>query len=213
VAEDLTVFVVDDDPAALESLRWMIEQAGFHVKVFSSGGQFLNSYRIEERGVLVLDVRMPEMDGLELQQKLRELRIRLPIVFITAYGDVRTCASAFREGAVDFLEKPVNDKVLLDHIEKRLARRETEIRQECVADLFGDRINLLTPAESEILGSLMLGRSIKGIARARKISVQTVWRHQESIFKKIGVESQVELVRVVTQWQMQHGHQLPDAEQ
>jgi len=121
MAENSTVFVVDDDPASLESLRWMIEQADFRVKVFSSGRQFLDSYRLGETGCLVLDVRMPGMDGLALQQTLRDRMIRLPIIFITAYGDVSTCAAAFRGGTVDVLEKPVNNKVLLAHIERLIA--------------------------------------------------------------------------------------------
>jgi len=121
MTDSSTVFVVDDDPGALESLRWMLEQADFRVKAFSSAQKFLDSCRAEERGCLVLDVRMPEMGGLELQQTLRDRKIRLPIIFMTAYGDVPTCARAFRAGAVDFLEKPVNDKVLLEHIEKLIA--------------------------------------------------------------------------------------------
>ena len=121
MTEKSTVFIVDDDPGALESLRWMIEQADFPVKAFRSGREFLDSYRPEETGCLVLDVRMPEMDGLALQQTLRERKIRLPIIFITAYGDVPTCARAFRGGAVDFLEKPVNDTVLLGRIKTLIA--------------------------------------------------------------------------------------------
>ena len=113
MTENSTVFVVDDDPGALESLRWMLEQADFRVKAFGSSREFLDSYHPEEKGCLVLDVRMPEIDGLALQQTLRDRKIRLPIIFMTAYGDVPTCACAFRGGAVDFLEKPVNDKVLL----------------------------------------------------------------------------------------------------
>ena len=123
-SENSIVFVVDDDPGALESLRWMIEQADFRVKAFSSGRQFLDSYRPGETGCLVLDVRMPEMDGLALQQTLRERKIRLPIIFLTAYGDVLTCASAFRGGAVAFLEKPVDSKVLLTLIKKLIAEEE-----------------------------------------------------------------------------------------
>ena len=129
MTEDWTIFVVDDDPGALESLRWMLQQAGLHVKVFRSSREFLDSCSPEEAGCLLLDVRMPEMDGLTLQKTLRERKIRLPIIFMTAYGDVPTCAAAFREGAVDFLEKPVNDRVLLDHIEKLIPKRETPSRR------------------------------------------------------------------------------------
>ena len=111
-------------------------------------------------------------------------------------------ARAFREGAVDFLEKPVNDKVLLDHIERLFVRQRQ--RGDAAADKsFGRRLSLLTPTETDVLEALIDGKSIKEIARARKVSVQTVWRHQVNIFQKIGVDNQVELVRAATQWQLQ----------
>jgi FixJ family two-component response regulator len=202
MTENPTVFVVDDDPAALESLRWMLEQADFRVKAFRSGREFLDSYRPGETGCLILDVRMPEMDGLALQQTLRDRKIRLPIIFVSAYGDVPTCAAAFRGGAVDFLEKPVNDTVLLKRIERLLAEDG-----ERGGSYFGDRLSLLTPAETDVLNALVQGKSIKDIARARNVSVQTVWRHRVNILQKIGLENQIELVRAVTQWQIQHGQQ------
>jgi two-component system response regulator FixJ len=206
MTENSTVFVVDDDPSARESLRWMLEQADYRVKAFPSSRDFLDSYRPQDTGCLVLDVRMPEMDGLALQKALRERKIRLPIIFMTAYGDVPTCARAFREGAVDFLEKPVNDKVLLEHIE-RLIAQEAERRGNSGSKSFGDSLRLLTPTETEVLEALIEGKSIKEIARARKVSVQTIWRHQVNIFQKIGVESHIELVRVATQWQLQRPEQ------
>ncbi|MGO9108161.1 MAG: response regulator transcription factor [Thermoguttaceae bacterium] len=211
MTENSTVFVVDDDPGALESLRWMLEQADFRVRAFPSSREFLDSYRPHETGCLVLDVRMPEMDGLALQKALRERKIRLPIIFMTAYGDVPTCARAFRGGAIDFLEKPVNDKVLLEHIERLIAQEEQR-RGNSGSKSFGDRLKLLTPTETEVLEALIQAKSIKEIARARKVSVQTIWRHQTNIFQKIGVESHIELVRAATQWQFQHGEQAPIAD-
>ena len=206
--ESATVYVVDDDPGALESLQWMLEQADFRVKAYRSGKDFLDAYRSDELGCLVLDVRMPEMDGLSLQQALRDRKSRLPIIFITAYGDVPTCARAFHGGATDFLEKPVNDKVLLDHIDKLIAD-ETLRRSSNGSNSFGDRLQLLTPTESEVLESLIQGKSIKEIARSRRVSVQTVWRHQVNIFHMICVEGHIELIRIATEWHMQHG-QLPN---
>ncbi len=208
MTETSTVFVIDDDPGARESLRWMLEQADYHVKAFPSSREFLDAYRPQETGCLVLDVRMPEMDGLALQKALRERKSRLPIIFMTAYGDVPTCARAFREGAIDFLEKPVNDKVLLAHID-RLVAQEEQRRGNSGSRSFGERLNLLTPTETEVLEALIQGKSIKEIARARKVSVQTIWRHQVNIFQKIGVESHIELVRAATQWQFEHGPQAP----
>jgi two-component system, LuxR family, response regulator FixJ len=211
MAQNSTVFVVDDDPGALESLQWMLEQADFRVKAFRSSREFLDAYCPDETGCLVLDVRMPEMDGLALQQALRERNVRLPIIFMTAYGDVPTCARAFHGGATDFLEKPVNDTVLLEHIERLIAQQEKDAstsEESC----FGDRVQSLTPTEAEVLNALIEGKSIKEIARARKVSVQTIWRHQMNIFEKIGVESHIELVRRATQWQFQHARGSSTAE-
>ncbi len=118
---------------------------------------------------------------------------------------------AFRGGAADFLEKPVDDKVLLEHIE-RLVAQEKQRKDGGGDSCFGDRVSLLTPTESEILEALLEGKSIKEIARARKVSVQTTWRHQMNIFLKLGVESQIELVRLATQWQFEHGQQAPSAD-
>jgi two-component system, LuxR family, response regulator FixJ len=203
MSKESTVFIVDDDPGARESLRWMLQQADFRVKAFPSGQEFIDSYLPEEQGCLVLDVRMPEMDGLALQQNLRSRNIRLPIIFMTAYGDVPTCARAFRGGATDFLEKPINDKVLLEHIEALIARADQ--RRTNGDSCFGDRLKLLTPTEYEVMKALVEGKSIKEIARLRKVSVQTIWRHQMNIFQKIEVESHVELVRIATEWQIKNG--------
>ena len=122
MSDNWTVFIVNDDPGALESLRWMVEQAAFRVKAFPSSRAFLDAYRPEVAGCLVLDVRMPEMDGLELQQTLRDRKICLPIIFMTANGDVLTYVRAFRGGAMAFMEKPINGEELLDHIERLIVQ-------------------------------------------------------------------------------------------
>jgi len=119
-----TVFVVDDDPAALQSLSWLLSQANLQVRSFSTGREFLDSYQPGEPGCLVCDVRMPEMDGLTLQQILRQREIRVPIIFVTAFGDLTTCARAFRGGAADFLRKPVNETVLLERVKSLIAEED-----------------------------------------------------------------------------------------
>jgi len=208
VSQNPTVYIVDDDPAALESLRWMIQQADFPVKAFRSGRDFLAACPEEPTGCLVLDVRMPDFDGLALQRAMRERKIRLPIIFITAYGDVPTCARAFRAGAANFLEKPVDDKVLLEHI-GRIMSTAHRSHADDDSESFAPRLALLTPTEAEVFDALVDGGSIKEIARLRDVSVQTIWRHQLSIFHKIGVENQLELVRVATEWRLK---QVPAAE-
>lgn len=199
MADKPTVFVVDDDPGALRSLCWLIQQADLPVRAFRSGREFLESYDPEDAGCLVLDVRMPELGGLEVQQRLAEQGVRLPIIFISAHGDVPTCAQAFKAGAFDFLEKPVDDAVLLDHIHKALARGEQQKRLGGASE-FGARLSQLTPREMEVLDLLISGKSLKEIAIAGNVTVQTIWRHRLSVLQKMGVEGDVELVRVATLW-------------
>ena len=192
-----TVYVVDDDPGALRSLSWLIQQADLPVRAFATGREFLEAYDPQEVGCLVLDVQMPEMDGLELQQRLREQGIGLPIIFITAHGDVPTCARAFKVRAFDFLEKPVDDDILLDHIHTALAHATEQRGPESAAG-FTVRASQLTPAEKEVLDLLISGKSLKEIAIARNVTVQTVWRHRLNVLRKMAVENDVELVRAAT---------------
>ncbi|MGA2034464.1 MAG: response regulator [Thermoguttaceae bacterium] len=199
MAEKPTVFVVDDDAGALRSLCWLLEQEDLPVRAFQSGREFLDAYCAEEPGCLVLDVRMPGMNGLEVQQGLRERGIHLPILFLTAHGDVATCAQAFRSGACDFLEKPVDDGVLLDHVHEALARDQRQ-RAQGPAVEFAARMSQLTPKEKDVLDMLIAGKSLKEIAIASGVTVQTVWRHRFAVLQKMGVENDVELVRLAMPW-------------
>jgi FixJ family two-component response regulator len=195
-----TVYVVDDDPGALRSLVWLIEQANLPVRAFRSGREFLASYRRAEPGCLVLDVRMPELGGLEVQQILAEDGVDLPIIFITAHGDVPTCADAFKAGALDFLEKPLDGEAFLDQVRKALARGAKPVPPGPTAEVAA-RIARLTLAEKGVLNLLMSGKSLKRIATLSSVTVQTVWKHRLSIHKKMGVDNDVELARLVVDWQ------------
>lgn len=199
MADKPTVFVVDDDAGALRSICWLIQQADLPVRGFRSGREFLESCHSQEtvEGCLVLDFRMPEMDGLEVQQRVEEYGMGLPIIFITAHGDVPTCAKAIKAGALEFLEKPVNPSILLSHVQKALARG-AESRQRAE---YGTRVKRLTPAEKEVFDLLVAGRSLKEIANVRNVTIQTAWKHRVSILQKMGVESDLELVRVAMQWE------------
>lgn len=194
-----TVFVVDDDPGALRSLCWLIRQADLPVQAFPSGQQFLESYRSENAGCLVLDVKMPEMSGLELQDRLAKDGVDLPIIFITAHGDVPTCAQAFKAGALEFLEKPLDGKVFLDRVRNALARGVEQKRPGSAAELAA-RMDRLTPSEKDVLDMLIAGKTLKEIAAVNNVTVQTIWKHRVAIHKKMGVENDVELVRLATEW-------------
>jgi two-component system, LuxR family, response regulator FixJ len=194
-----TVFVVDDDPGALRSMCWLIQQADLPVRSYASGREFLKLYRAEDAGCLVLDVRMPEMSGLEVQERLREDGIALPIIFITAHGDVPTCAKAIKAGAVDFLEKPIDGKVFIDHVRKALIFG-TKLKREEPATDFAAGMAHLTPREKDVVGLLISGRSLKEIATINNVTVQTVWKQRLAIYKKTGVENDIELARLASEW-------------
>lgn len=191
------VYVVDDDPGALRSLSWLIEQAQLPVCQFRSGREFLESYCRQAPGCLVLDACMPGMSGLEVQKRLREEGSELPIIFVTAHGDVQACAQAFKAGAIDFLEKPVDGKILLDLIRKAL-RRGTERKGQEPTDEFAACMDLLTPHQRKVLEMLIAGRSLKEIAAVNNVTVQTVWKHRLAIYRKLGVENDIELVRLAS---------------
>jgi two-component system response regulator TtrR len=199
MANKPTVFVVDDDPGALRSLCWLIQQADLPVRAFGSGREFLEWYRPQEAegGCLVLDVRMPEVGGLEVQQRLADDGIELPIIFISAHGDVPTCAQAFKAGAIEFLEKPLDGRLFLDHVRKALTRGAQQKRQGPAAE-FAARMTRLTPREKNVLDMLISGKSLKEIAAVNNVTVQTIWKHRVAIYKKMGVENDVELVRLAT---------------
>ena len=193
-----TVYVVDDDPGSLRSLCWFLRQADLPVRAFHSGREFLESYRRGDPGCLVLDARMPEMSGLEVQERLGKDGIELPILFITAHGDVPTCARALKAGALDFLEKPLDGKVFLEHVRTALARGAVQKPQGAAAE-FAARTTQLTPREKEVLDMLIGGKSLKEIAALSNVTVQTIWKHRLAIYKKLGVENDVELIRIAMQ--------------
>jgi FixJ family two-component response regulator len=194
-----TVFVVDDDSGVLNSLCWLICQADIPVQTFSSGRAFLAAYQPEFPGCLVLDVRMPTMSGLEVQEELWKRGISLPIIFITSHGDIPTCSAAFRNGAYDFLEKPVRGDLLISHIQNAIAR-DAQQRRHGSAAQYEMRLNQLTSREREVLESLIVGKSLKAIAAEHDVTVQTAWRHRGTILQKMGVENDADLVRMATLW-------------
>ncbi len=191
------VFIVDDDEQVRKSLGQLIEAVGFNVRTFASGQEFLDSCDFSCPGCLVLDVRMPGMSGLGLQEKLAENRNRLPIIFITGHGDVSTATEAFKGGAVDFIEKPFSDQKLLDSINKAI---ETSLKncsnQIEIADI-QQRMDTLTPREREILEPIVKGKTNKMIALKLDLSPKTVDFHRCNIMEKMGVNSAVQLTRVV----------------
>ena len=189
-----TVFVVDDDQAMRSSLQWLIESVGMKVESFSAADEFLKQYYPGRAGCLLLDVRMPGMSGLELQQKLIEADIRLPIIFVSAHADIPIASRAFRSGAFDFVQKPVNNNELLERIQQAV---EKDAHWRTLSEIDVDiqsRVDSLTPKEREVLDSLVQGKSIKQIASHFNVSIQTAAKHRSRILDKMQVDNEVELV-------------------
>lgn len=193
---DATVYVVDDDAGARQAVCFLLESHGLHVAGFPSAADFLQRYEPNSPGCLVLDQRMPGMTGLELQRRMIEEGITLPIIMVTGHGDVATCAQAFRFGAVDFIEKPVNDSLLISRIRQAIARDALTRGPGAAAANLQARLPLLTPREREVMDRLVAGKSMKQISLEFDISVQTTSKHRMKILEKLRVSNDIELVKL-----------------
>jgi two-component system response regulator FixJ len=192
-----TAYVVDDDESIRELWRWLLESKGIAVRIFPSAAAFIESYRRGDPGCLVLDVRMPRMSGPELQDYLRREAIDLPIVFVTAYGDVPTAVNALKLGAVDFIQKPFDYRAavatVLRALERDAAERQARARRK---DLAG-RLAALTIREREVMALVIEGKPNKVIAEALDISIRTVEFHRANVMEKMGATSVATLVQLV----------------
>ncbi len=191
------VFIVDDEADVREAVQLLIASAGLPAETYASAEAFLDAYQPDTPGCLVLDVRMPGMDGMVAQQTLRERGIDLPIIFISGHGDIPMAVRAVQEGALDFLEKPFNDDALLDCINRGLeqdrhSRAEAAERAEVEACL-----KTLTPREREVMDKLVEGKVNKIIARELDASTRTVEIHRARVLQKMAVANAAQLVRRV----------------
>jgi len=194
--EPNTVFIVDDDEAVRDSLRWLLEANGYRVKSFSGAEDFLEAYDPEQIGVLIVDVRMPGMSGLELQEELIARKAPLPIVFITGHGDVPMAVSTIKKGAVDFLEKPFNETDLraivarmLQQANERASQAQAKKNQQAV-------LSRLTSREQQVLERIVAGRLNKQIAGDLNISIKTVEAHRANIMEKLEVTTVADLMKI-----------------
>lgn len=197
---DATAFIVDDDQAVARSLRWLIETVRLKVETFSSAQAFLDGYDASKPGCLVLDVRMPGMSGLELQERLAARRAHhVPIIFITGHGDVQMAVRAVQAGAFDFVEKPFNDQDLLDRIQRAIVfdaeQRVREAQRAQLRALFAS----LTPREREVLDLVAEGLSNKAIANSLGLSAKTVEVHRAKVMEKMHARSLSDLVKMAMQ--------------
>jgi two-component system, LuxR family, response regulator FixJ len=191
-----TVFVVDDDADLRESLGWLFESAGLRFKSYSTAQEFLTDYKPEEPGCLLLDVRMPGLSGLDLQEELRRRGVPPPIIIMTGHAKVPMAVRALKGGAIDFIQKPFSDQSLLERIRQAidLDRRTRQVRTE--AAKFAALLTYLTPREREVMDLVIAGKPNKIIAADLGISPKTVEIHRGRVMEKMQVESVAELVRL-----------------
>jgi FixJ family two-component response regulator len=190
------IYLVEDDDALRDSLCWLIESAGYRAAAFANAEAFLAAYEPGAAACLVLDVRMPGMSGLQLQETLLRLRQNIPTVFVTGHGDVPMAVNAIKRGALDFIEKPFRDQELLSVIESavQIERRITDAKTRY--RLIAPRLATLTAREREVMRHVVEGKPNKCIAKDLAISIKTVEAHRSKMMEKLGVNSIAELVRI-----------------
>src|SRR5262245_53623277 len=190
------VFVIDDDEAMRDSLHFLLESAGFEVTLFESAQVFLTRIDSLDFGCVVSDVRMPGVDGTEMLRRLKGHNSRLPVIIMTGHGDVPLAVEAMKLGAVDFLEKPFDDDVLIAMIEAALKRAEPEARNEAATREIAERVASLSPRERQVMDGLVAGLSNKAIAREYDISPRTIEVYRANVMTKMQAGSLSELVRL-----------------
>lgn len=192
-----TVFIVDDDDAVRESLEFLMKSINQPAESFPSAQAFLESFNPARPGCLLLDIRMPGMSGIDLQEKLKEMKTGIPIIFITGHGDVPMAVKAIQAGAADFIQKPFRDQELIDRIREVLAddvevRNERTLRNEIL-----ERMNTLTEREKEVMEQVVAGKANKVVAIDLNVSQRTVEIHRANVMEKMKAKSLAQLVRLV----------------
>jgi FixJ family two-component response regulator len=191
------VFIVDDDEAVRGSLKLLLKTLGLPAQVYGSAQEFLSAFDAQRSGCLVLDIRMPGMSGLELQEELNARGALLPIIFITGHGDVPMAVEAMQRGAMDFLQKPFRDQDLLDRINKALEKDRTGRELLGNRERIRARIADLTPRERQVMAMVTQGKANKVIAADLELSQRTVEIHRAHLMEKMGANSLAHLVRMV----------------
>jgi FixJ family two-component response regulator len=191
-----TVYVVDDDEAVRDSLQWLLEGNDYRVRCFDSAETFLARLDPREVACLIVDVRMPGMTGLELQDELQRRNVNMPLVFITGHGDVPMAVNTMKKGAVDFIEKPFNENVLRDLVDRMLQKARVDADEQQAAASREALLGRLTARESQVLERIVAGRLNKQIADDLNISIKTVEAHRANIMEKLGVSTVADLLKI-----------------
>lgn len=191
------IFIVDDDDAVRDSLRLLLETQNYRVQTFASGEEFLEQYNPNLVSVLITDVRMPGMSGLQLQEQLLERKATLPIIFITGHGDVNMAVSTMKKGAVDFIEKPFNLEDIKPVIARLLDQAYEQMQEAISQQAVDSLLARLTSREEQVLERIVAGRLNKQIADDLSISIKTVEAHRANIMEKLEVSTVADLMKIV----------------
>jgi RNA polymerase sigma factor (sigma-70 family) len=194
----LTVHIVDDDAAVRDSLSLLLSLRGYRTATFASAEHFLDSATPDSRGCVVADLRMPGLSGIEMQQAMRERGIAMPVVIITAHGDVATARAAFRADAVDFLEKPFDEAGPIAAVEAAFARERERLAQSAALERHAASLAALTPREREVMQLLVEGSHNREVGERLGISPRTVEIHKARVMEKLGARHLADLIRI---WQ------------
>lgn len=183
-----SVFIVDDDAGMLESTQWLLESVGLNVQAFSDGRKFLDALSDSPRGCVVLDVRMPGLGGLNVQEELQKRGVELPIIFVSGHADVPIVVRAFKSGAFDFIEKPFNEQLLLDSVQQALEAREQSSLQQQGNGQTRDLIATLTRRERDVFLPMAQGYTSREIADQLEVSVKTIDLYRARVMKRLGAD-------------------------
>lgn len=190
------VFIIDDDAAVRDAVSLMLSLRGYHTAVFADAASFMSARQADWRGCLLVDIRMPGMNGLALQQALQDQGCSIPVVIITGHGDVTSSRDAFRAAAIDFLEKPLDESRLRQAIDEAFTRQSVSLETQQRRNEFSRRVDQLSPREREVMDLVVVGRHNREIAQELSISVRTVEVHKARMMTKLGVEGLADLVRL-----------------
>lgn len=192
------VYIVDDDPGVLDALHTLVDSVGLSVVCCKSANEFLTAYTDSAPSCLITDICLPGMDGMQLQQHLKEYNINLPLIAISAHGDIAMAVEMVRRGAIDFIEKPFRNHVILKRIHEALDYDAERRKEETEHNTIKKSLCTLTPRENDILALLLTGLSNKVIAKELNLSPRTVETHRANILKKMNVDSVTNLVKVMS---------------
>ncbi len=201
-ADSPTVHVVDDDPEVRRAISLLAQSVELKVATFTSGQDFLERFSSDQPGCLILDVRMPGMTGLELQQKLIEKGCQIPTILLTAHAEVPMATQAMRAGAVDVIQKPYSPQLLLERIYEAIELDVEVRRKQKERAKIHELVEVLSPREREVMNLLSVGHSTKQIAKRLEISIKTVDNHRSNVLGKMGMDNTAQLARQIAQVEM-----------